>query len=902
MTRQRKGQQTITEVDCALLMMLDEERDKFIKYNHHLVIEKPDNSGYVPFIFFDKQGKLRKGVIYSCGKNIGNTEACKLYYKFSRRYKAHLYVNLGVAGYFNDINVGDVLFVDRLSTLGEDNATNTTWQLKDSPFSATSPTFSQSFQDSFERTSRKRLHNFHEQLKEEKGKTDLNFNETKLMDLLKIKSNTIKTGRCLTVPEVIKGDIGKSRFPAIRKGSVVDMEAYYLFDWYKLIKKQEPQRTVAKSSFLVFKSVSDMADENKAIVEKCGSRDLAMENLCDVVCAYLTNVHTFSRDTEQTIRTYFQTEICQRSLDPLFSKDSTAAQKEAFGNLCHYFMTTDSKENVTSGKDCITVACEFLSVPQKTLLLKGHSGTGKSTFISYVFDTIKSNRVAILVDFSKFTSTTIPTDRQIVYLLERLLAYEKSITVFLDGVDISCQTYDALLSAIRGGTYTNLSLCIGDVTDAQLSGIDTRNPSDLLPPNTTVATYSFGGLSIYSPQLESMIKKATLYFASVNNKSLNEKRILEFVQTSGLSHVDFRLLKMFADYENQIDRTRSFYNFIDWYCAEKVGRNIANSLYPHIPFALSRNENLSDEQQNAYQVLSQNSYMRAFLFANCIADIVIKNDQKTMEELLKSDYLLSNDMNLFLESKLNDGNRGDTFTENLLPYLLEPADSINLSAQTQLIYNIFQITRLHSHKLENRRIELLYKQTLSSKKHCEQSRINGEDYYHWSLQYRTLSILIWRSLDASKRKREYLDEYNQLLLSDRDTRHYNLSFHLYYYSQREFTFEQVNTFETKTVTDEMAFNTYYNLIHYLSPKKLEEGKINQDPFVCMNIITFAHLIQDVLMCFERFSYLTPLICQRLETLISSLQHWTQLSTATAVTPNQLMNLLKDILKELNDRG
>lgn len=80
-----------------------------------------------------------------------------------------------------------------------------------------------------------------------------------------------------------------------------------------------------------------------------------------------------------------------------------------------------------------------------------------------------------------------------------------------------------------------------------------------------------------------------------------------------------------------------FYNFTDWYCAEKVGRHITNSLYPHIPFTLKQNENLSDDQRNAYQTLSQNSYMRAFLFANCIADIVVKNDHKKIEELLKSD-------------------------------------------------------------------------------------------------------------------------------------------------------------------------------------------------------------------------------------------------------------------------
>ena len=91
--------------------------------------------------------------------------------------------------------------------------------------------------------------------------------------------------------------------------------------------------------------------------------------------------------------------------------------------------------------------------------------------------------------------------------------------------------------------------------------------------------------------------------------------------------------------------------------------------------------------------------------------------------------------------------------------------------------------------------------------------------------------------------------------------------------------------------------TYYTLIHYLCPENLEEGKDDQDPFVCMNIITFAHLIQDVLIRFERFSYLMPSVCLTLEDLISSLQCW-KLSQISIVTHSQLIELLVDTLKEL----
>lgn len=628
------------EIDCALLMMLDEERERFTAHNHHLIIREPDSDGFVPFIFFDKDGKLRNGIIYSYGKKMGNTEACKLFYKFSRKYRAHLYINLGVAGYFSDINIGDVLFADRLSTLSEDNATNVKWQSKDGRFRANFPNFSQSFIDSFEEKSKQRIDDFHKQLNLYKDKEEIS-------ELLEVDVNKITAGRCLTVPEVVKGDKENSRIPIIRKGNVIDMEAYYLFEWYELIKEQEPWCAIEGSSFLVFKSVSDMADTNKTLVEKCGSRDLAMANLCDVVCTYLTDVHTFERETKEDIRTYFQSEISNQSLDPLFLQASTVEQTKAFGKFCRYFITADTEEAFGLEKDCVSAACDFLSFPQKALLLKGHSGTGKSTYISYVFHAIRNGRMAIIIDFSKFTNDTVPTDTQIIYLFQRLLAYEKNITVFLDGVDIDSEIYNELLGVIKSGTYTNLSLCIGDISNEQLSGAETRNPWDLLPSNATVNTYSFGGLSIYSPQLESMIENAKLYFDSISGKQLNKEKIINFIHSSGLSHVDFRLLKMLATYEEQIGGKKDFYGFIDWYCATNVRREITSSLYSYIPFTLAQNNKLSSEQRYAFHILCQNSYMRAFLFANCIVEIVINDNPETMGKLFESDYLLSNDMNLY---------------------------------------------------------------------------------------------------------------------------------------------------------------------------------------------------------------------------------------------------------------
>lgn len=886
-----KNESVVTEIDCALLIMLDEERDLFLQQNSQLIVEKTDSAGFTPFTFFDQKGMRRVGVIFSKGKEMGNTEACKMFYEFSRRYKAHLYINLGVAGYFKEMNIGDVLIVNRLSTLGENNASNVPWQTKDSPYHNNIPKRSW---DSLRQNSRKRLNDFYMSLRQHPE-----YSAEKFSDLIKEEYNTIKYGRCITVPEVIKGDT--SRFPDIRTGNVLDMEAYYLYDWHEFIKEREPLHAVETSEFLSFKSVSDMADGNKTIVEECGSRTLAMANLCDVVCEYLTAVHNFKREEEQTIYSYFRSEISERSLDPLFQRDRDGSMEEKFGHLCKFFMMVSSQEGIMSGKDSVAAAYQFLSEPKRTLVLSGHSGTGKSTFISYVYCKIPAERRAILVDFSKFNRSTIPTDYQVVYLLERLLSQEDSVAVFLDGVDINGETYDLLLSALQGKVYTNLSLCIGDITEGSSRPMRTnaRNPDDLLPINTVVERYSFGDVSLYSPYLKPMLKSAAEYFYGAQKSTFNADNVLQFVHRSRLSHVDFRLLKMFADNWP----SQNFYKFMDRFCANKVGRNTCNQLYLHIPFTLYYDKTLTDKERDAYHILSQNSFTRAFLFANCIAEIVIAGDKEKMSDLLGSDYLLSNDMNLLLALKLEleEGRVRERFINNLVQRLSDQDTVKSPSAQTQLIYNIFQI-KLNSRSLEKARKEMLLHQAKYAKEQCEQCRTNGEDYYHWLIQYRTLSILMWHSLGDKDRKREFLDEYNQLLLTDSDTHHCNLSFHLYYYSYREFTFDQVNTFKIDSVTDEMFFNTYYTLAHALREDNFSDKQYYQNPFVCMNIITFVHLTQDILIDLGRFTYLKTEVFETTQRLIASVQRWDEVPLIGRVSPQQLVELLGATAEKLNPSG
>lgn len=118
----------LKKVDCALLFMLDEEKNSFIEHNEQLIISEPNDGEFTEFFFFDKNGMYRTGVMFSGGEKMGNTEACYLFYRVSRKYVAELYINIGVAGVVNGIEVGDVLLATQLSTFGEQNATNAPWQ------------------------------------------------------------------------------------------------------------------------------------------------------------------------------------------------------------------------------------------------------------------------------------------------------------------------------------------------------------------------------------------------------------------------------------------------------------------------------------------------------------------------------------------------------------------------------------------------------------------------------------------------------------------------------------------------------------------------------------------------------------------------------------------------------
>lgn len=866
MRNNEKKKPSLTHFACIIIMMLKEEKESFLAHNKRLLINgSKRDDGYTEFIFFDKEGRQRKGLICSGDQEMGNTEACELFYKISRKYTADLYINLGVAGYIKDVQIGDVIVVKRISTLGEGNASDSPWQLLDGPSQKDAVKIQQGLCDTcgeaFIAESSPKLSQFRTDIQEESNLLEEEKNEICGPE----DRNQIRSGWCVTVPEVIKTNEESeqnSRFPVLRKCNVMDMEAYYFVHWHELIKKVEPEHSCPESKFIIFKSASDMANKHKAVVEKCGSRDLAMANLCFAVCAYLTDVHEFPQNPRKnkTLLNYFNEVIYSKSRDSLLlprtSKGQSRgeqAEEQNFGKLCRYFISTTSAEELRDEEDSVAAACNLLTSGSNTLLLSGHSGTGKSTFVSYVYRAVKHHQKnAILVDFSKFSHKTMPTDEQVIYLLEKLLSQSQNNvgTVFLDGISLGYEKYDRLLAAVNGHQnagpkYRNLSLCISDESDDR-KHTNERVATDFRVANSRLIECAFRGISVYSPDLRPTLQSAETYFKSIH-KEFDAEAILQFIQNSALNHIDFRLLKMFADHAANLRTADTFPQFINQCCAKKADRAVFSRFFNFAPFQPSEYFLHDDKEKKAYQALYRNSYMKAFLFATCIGTIVTARNNSEIQKLLQSNYILSDEMNLFLDDYVSEAQQGNDFVEVLIP-ILQQNSNTTCSAETQLIYSIMQTEGLRNHSYLRRQCyDYIKKKIEKAKQIISDCKIAGQDYYERSLQYRTLAILLWRNRSGQQHDRSYLDSYNQSLLNDQNIKNCNLYFHLYYYSRREFTLDEINLFDKKSISEEMFLNTYYTLLHALNidgyTDTFEREITRRNPFYHMNLITFACLIE-----------------------------------------------------------
>ena len=544
-------------IDCAFIFMLDEERDLFLKHNKHFILTEKPTARFQEFIFFDKNKALRKGVICSNGKEMGNTEACKLFYLLSRHYSASLYVNVGVAAQINDVNVGDVIIVNRLSTSAEHNDDIHKTQVQDYTSSNDNLTADICFEleqiinknNSFINESAQRLSQFKSKL----GKTLLK----KYKPLVESTHNQLAAGWCLTVPQVIKDKDNSSVIQDQRKLNIVDMEAYYLASWYNIIKNYEPWLMQEDTLFLSFKSVSDYGDSNKMKFESAGSRSLAMHNLYDVVSKYCTVLHDYSLPSSSSLEQYFLDTVYKKCVDSIAANQNIT--KTDLESLFKFIIHPDEKNELEIDTDAsITSLLDLLKKDNQALLLTGRSGTGKSTFISYLYKETIGNKV--LIDFSKFSDT-----EGIVYaeLLKELVFENSRFTVFLDGILPGTKTFDAVKYTLSTIQSNSIAFCLGNYDDS-VESIATV----LSSTKAAVNNYYFSGVNKHTPKFISFIEEWVKFCNKAQYKLQNIDRIKALLSTTKLGSVDLRLLNMFVDYQKELPK-ENLPVFIKNHCLSK---------------------------------------------------------------------------------------------------------------------------------------------------------------------------------------------------------------------------------------------------------------------------------------------------------------------------------------------
>lgn len=831
-------------VDCIILAMLREERELFLENNNCLIYDEAKaHEDFLEFKFFDKNLKLRTGVLCSGDRAMGNNEAGKLFYRLSREYASKLYINIGVAGYINDANIGDVIIVEENYSLCEKNVANSELQKTDAPIDknfirkTVFKKIRESYLNKFNILTQSRMRNLRIKLSDYAMTNSIN--EDLLNSLNSTcghNHNTIKLGGCATYHSVVKDDGTRAEIKKIRKTNIVDMEAYYFNDWHILIKEEEKNNAKQDSKMIFVKSISDTAIENeKAILEKIDSRALAMSNIYDVVTYYISFLHNFPKKETEDLYQYFKKTISDLHTDKLIKYEMGAYN--ALDKLCSYLII----EEQINGKDFkgtyIDVTCELLKKENQTLVLQGRPGKGKSTFISYVYRKIEQERPAVFISIPELQNETNNTPVAVsLYLLKRLLESNKNLTVFIDGVEGSRKKTSEeneeilknIIDILSLNDNRNISICIGAWNLECISDEDIINR---ISANNETTKLTFKSISSLDGNIKSFVSDfADFYKYCDPTFDIDNfvKKAMEIISNEKfqLKYVDFRLLHIFAKHKQILNRSKSIFEFINKYSTFYAENNL-QEVINKVGLIISNRHVIDDSG-----LLTKNIYSRAYIFSKFLYQAFTTNDTHNIEIILSNQYILSDNINLFLEHLLNsDENKAKKFAIKVIEYLKKYEDC-NMCSKIQLLYNVSTIKNL------NIDISNSIKEYILSEIQKIDQHILDEVESHIIIGYRTLAIILNNRFKNSK----YLKRFNALISASSTeenaeiVRKINKNFHLLYYSQTEFTYSKVEE-SNIPFEPEVLWNTYQILKRNITSEGLSKD------FIETCILTIIQLIK-----------------------------------------------------------
>lgn len=832
----------VKEVDVVLIFMLEEEKKLFLNANSSFIIIDDSEQEFTEFVFFDKNLKQRSGVICSSTNSMGNTEAGILFFKLSRKYKAHLYLNIGVACHISEIQIGDVLICNRISTLGENNANNT----KKLPLDL-SMNNNTLIQDSVKKVRKMIAESFSAENEQDVSCFKQNL-KSKLNDLdqyknlNKLKTNNIKQGWCVTVSEVIKD---RDRFfeeAPLRKVNVIDMEAYYFGRWFQTINEDDSYHSCTNSIFMAFKSVSDYGDQNKAIMEECGSRTLAMKNLCFAVCTFCTAIYDFPTESDMDLFSYFTDKICEKSLDKAVADYNLVCnQIKEFESSFKYIIHSDNL-NFDISKSISSVV-SLLNKKNNAVFLTGRSGTGKSTFISVLYKYLYiTGYKTILVDFSRFGEGTIPSEKNLLYWLKILIKSQKELYFLLDGISVGSNSYETLREIFNSSECDKVSFCVGKY-NKELGG----SLYETISARNDITDAIFYSVNVSSPHFESFVSEC-LNFLGYSGK----EQVRKFIDDSKVCSVDFRFLYM-ASQDSSLN-SRKLHTFVRKYVSKKFE---ITEIGKYSQFRKLKGE--------VYNKINTNSYSRALAIVSDIVNMFAetRNDFRD-HDFRHNEFILSNDMNLMLEQIINSKADSLNIIRNIIKFLSD--EDVNISCRTQLLYTVSKISKeSNNYECFNQAKDLVSFNATKAKK-CFGDFADMATRMNNIIMFRTMSILNYFYF----KNEDDLTLFNEMMLSDSNFLSCNLHFHLFYYSKLEFVFSDLIEFDKKNIDYEMFHNTYYVLDNQLNvDDKFYTKLIRKDSFLVMNIITFLDLLQNITI--DKFADFIQTALKRVCDLLTSIR-------------------------------
>lgn len=839
---------TSKNVDCAIIFMLDEERNRFLEANHRFIsLKETEKDGFIEFLFLDRDCNVRIGVMCSDGTNMGNHKAGTMFYKLSRRYKASLYLNIGVAARLKDVNVGDVLFIDRLSSAGENNANNKPYQHSDTSSYLQIENRSKPIKEAIDYFISNRFEfSDYSQYLNKHFQENLRNTITEPVGLT--PKNKCKKGHCISFPEVIKDltiDPFNSYYNNSRlKMAVADMEAFYFSEWHDLIKREESITRDNNSEFIAIKSVSDCGDGNKPQYEDAGSRQLAMNNLAEVVTCLCCDKYPFPRKKPGGKNLYPEIErlvskkSVVRSVNDILQKDRIQNKDkvfESFQKMIQCFIRSDLEQ---SGEEALFPRLmDYLQRKDSIISINGRAGTGKSSFLSFFYEYLREHKQKVVLWEIPYFKNDTPTWRQTIFFIIQLVKKDPSIILILDGTDaLSSDTgaFQELIDAIKTGIFQHLCVSYGN----DVGSLDTvRN----LVESKNHLNLQFGGICVASKQLDDLLSAALPFFKVWHENELSSDSIKKFLlEKDGprIINIDFQLLYMISQQSKSLGNTtpRYMYTFIKRYLDNKYKQNTIDSFLESVRGELSSQTGsleptFSDSEAFRYNTYAWNYALTTGIFDLLKEDMKQVNESNELNTYLEKNILLSSDVNTLLEDQMVEARKQARGSNNVLDHIISIINKREISdeAKSQLLYSACRL----AYRADNSRelLKQIAMQTANSFKE-QLKTADGETKRILQLQYRSASVILALCGDGVE-----LANYNRLLLREKQASDDNLAFHLKYYFRGLFSFHEAITLDLDSVFDEMVMNTYYVLERHLSNKESDDLK----PFTLHNLITFLHL-------------------------------------------------------------